>query len=211
MLVVFHTNTWLKLNSFWGIAPCSSQGSPGLCVRSGCPPPQLCLAAAGLQGSSETCASPVGLKPSGSCQAHTQKCFCFHLRSAAEGQRGDFQSHNENQELKSHWLVMKAGGRRARCASETSLLFPCCLWRCPRAASCAPLATEAVWRPLCLVSCKLYLGFKTTGLQGCQTQAGKSGPLQSLWGYVGRAHLILLFRGCSECLYFLYFLSCLRG
>lgn len=54
--------------------------------------------------------------------------FAFICGLQLEDKGEIFKSRNENQGPRSHWLVMKAGGRRPRCASQTSMLCPRLSW-----------------------------------------------------------------------------------
>lgn len=75
------------------------------------------------QGRSTTHALHISLKWSGCCWPQT--CVSAFICGRQLKDKGViFKSRNENQGPRSHWLVMKAGGRRPRCASQTSLLCP---------------------------------------------------------------------------------------
>lgn len=92
---------------------------------------------------------PVILNWIGCCLSWTEMLLLSSVVCSRRTKGEIFKSHNENQELKSHWLLMKVRGRRFRCASETSLLFlncPSCWWwmRCACATFWTPLGTKVV-------------------------------------------------------------------
>lgn len=91
----------------------------------------------------------VSLNWSGCCLSRTETLLLSSVVCGGRTKGEIFKSRNENQELKSHWLLMKVRGRRFRCASETSLLFlncPSCWWwmRCACATFWTPLGTKVV-------------------------------------------------------------------
>lgn len=92
----------------------------------------------------------VSLNWTGCCPSQTEMLLLSSVVCSGRMKRETFKSYIENQDLKSHWLLMKVRGRCFCCASGASLLFlncPSYYWwwmRCACATSWTPLATKVV-------------------------------------------------------------------
>lgn len=94
----------------------------------------------------------------GCCLSRTEKLLLSSVVCSGRTKEETFKSSNENQEPKSHWLLMKVRGRRFCCASETSSfsivqLLNCWWWmRSACATFWTPTGTKVTWSYVCCVA-----------------------------------------------------------